>query len=121
MSFLNDYLNNIADNMNAYGTCTSSASATTKTVTCSGFTLVTGAKISVKFTNASTATGATYLNVNSTGAKRILSTSNSTAKVNGLWNAGEVVTFVYDGTYWLITGQDITADELVLLETKLGI
>lgn len=104
-----------------YGTCSTGASSGTKAVACSGFALETGATISIKFTNANTVTGTTNLNVNSTGAKRLRTLSGSTAKVNGLWNAGEVVTFVYDGTDWLLTGQDITADELTLLETKLEI
>lgn len=104
-----------------YGTCSTIADSMAKIVSCSGFTLVTGATIAVKFTNANTYTGATYLDVNSTGSKRIRSTADSTAAVNGLWNAGEVVTFVYDGSSWIITGQDITADELATLESTLGI
>lgn len=104
-----------------FGTCSTAASSGTKAIACTGFALETGATISVKFDNANTVTGTTNLNVNSTGAKRLRTLSGSTAKVNGLWNAGEVVTFVYDGTDWLLTGQDITADELTLLETKLGL
>lgn len=82
---------------------------------------MTGATISVKFTNASTYTGSTYLDVNGTGQKRIRSTANGGAAVNGLWNNGEVVTFAYDGTSWILTGQDITAEELVTLESTLGL
>lgn len=104
-----------------YGTCSTIADSMAKIVSCPGFTLVTGATIAVKFDNANTYTGATYLDVNSTGSKRIRSTANSTAAVNGLWNAGEVVTFVYDGSSWIITGQDITAEELATLESALGI
>lgn len=104
-----------------YGTCSTIADSMAKIVSCAGFKLVTGATIAVKFANANTYTGATYLDVNGTGSKRIRSTGNSTAAVNGLWNAGEVVTFVYDGSSWIITGQDITADELATLESTLGI
>lgn len=113
--------NGIANMIHAYGTCATAAGTSTKVVECPGFVLNAGAKISVLFTNESTYTGATYLNVNSTGSKRIRSTSESTAKVNGLWNAGEVVDFVYDGSSWLITGQDLTADEIKALEDLLGI
>lgn len=113
--------NEIANKIHAYGTCATAAGTSTKVVECPGFVLNAGAKISVLFTNESTYTGATYLNVNSTGSKRIRSTSESTAKVNGLWNAGEVVDFVYDGSSWLITGQDLTADEIKALEDLLGI
>lgn len=113
--------NGIANMIHAYGTCATAAGTSTKVVECPGFVLNAGAKISVLFTNESTYTGATYLNVNSTGSKRIRSASESTAKVNGLWNAGEVVDFVYDGSSWLITGQDLTADEIKALEDLLGI
>lgn len=116
-----DTFNGIANTIHAYGTCATAAGTSTKVVECPGFVLNAGAKISVLFTNESTYTGATYINVNNTGAKRVRSTSESTAKVNGLWNAGEVVDFVYDGSSWLITGQDLTADEIKALEDLLGI
>lgn len=104
-----------------YGTSSTAAGTSTKTVSCSGFVLETGACISVKMTYANTYTGTIYLNVNSTGAKQIRSLSGSTSAIKGMWNAGEVVDFVYDGSYWLIRGQDITADELATLESALGL
>lgn len=111
----------VANRLMAYGTCQTAASTSTKEVACPDFVLETGAQISVLFANESTYTGTTYLNVNNTGSKRIRSTSSSTAKVNGLWNAGEVVDFVYDGSSWLISGQDLTADEIKALEDLLGL
>lgn len=119
--FSAEAFNAVANRLMAYGTCQSAANVSTKEVACPDFVLETGAQISVLFTNESTYTGTTYLNVNSTGNKRIRSTSSSTAKVNGLWNAGEVVDFVYDGSSWLIRGQDLTADEILALENLLGI
>lgn len=77
-----------------YGTCTTSASTAAKVVTCAGFTLVTGAKIAVKFTYANTYDGQITLNVNGTGAKNIYNYSRCG------WGANQMLIFVYDGTYW---------------------
>ena len=53
-----------------YGTCSTAAATAAKVVSCTGFSLVTGAKIDVKFTVTNTAANPT-LNVNNTGAKTI--------------------------------------------------
>ena len=53
-----------------YGTCSTAAGTAAKTVACTGFALVTGAEITVKFTVTNTAANPT-LNVNNTGAKFI--------------------------------------------------
>lgn len=81
-----------------YGTCATAAATVAKVVTCSGFVLKTGAAIAVKFTNTNTGASPT-LNVNSTGAKAIKQ-YGSTAANTYHWRAGEVVVFVYDGSYW---------------------
>lgn len=85
-----------------FGTCDTAAGTAAKTVSLSGFSLVTGARILVKFTNSNTASSPT-LNVNGTGAVRIylrVNTSASTSNVTS-WEAGDTIEFVYDGTYWL--------------------
>ncbi|MBQ6628522.1 MAG: tail fiber protein [Methanosphaera sp.] len=84
-----------------YGTSTTGATTAAKTVTCSGFTLETGATIFVKFTNANTYNGTATLNVNSTGAKTICSVG-TTETTRYYWKAGEVVGFVYDGTNYVM-------------------
>lgn len=104
----------IAPFKNYYGTSSTAASTTTKVVDCPAFVLETGALLSVKFTNASTATGATYLNVNGTGAKRVRRSSGSTQAVNNLWDAGDITTFVYDGSSWIITGTETDIDASVI-------
>lgn len=81
-----------------YGTCATSASTQTKTVSLTGFTLVTGARIAVKFTYANTYSSP-MLNVNSTGAKYIKKYGSTAVDINS-WVAGAVVEFVYDGSYW---------------------
>lgn len=94
-------------NIIRYKTCTTSASTQAKVAsTPSGsstttFVLDVGATVYVKFTNSNTASNPT-LNVNSTGAKSIMmygtTPVGTTAETS--WYAGQVVCFVYDGTYW---------------------
>lgn len=83
-----------------YGTCTTAAGTAAKVVTCSNFTLHAGAVVNVRFTYKNTASNPT-LNVNGTGAKYIyLNNANLTS--NYFWNAQDVITFVYSGSYWYI-------------------
>lgn len=81
-----------------YVSCSTAAGTAAKTATCSNFKLVTGAKITVKFTNSNSVASPT-LNVSSTGAKTIYYKGKAAA-ANWSWAAGEIVTFVYDGTYY---------------------
>ena len=107
--------------MNYYGTCSTAAGTTTKVVVCSEFELKAGALIAVRFDYGNTATGTCYLNVNSTGAKRIRRANGSTQAVNNIWDAGDIVTFVYDGSSWIITGTECDIDASVFtLFTSLG-
>lgn len=85
----------------AYGTCTTSGSITAKVVNSDDFgDLKKGACINVKFSYANTATSPT-MNVNGTGAKSIKK-YGTTGSMEYMWYAGEVVSFVYDGTYWMM-------------------
>ena len=81
-----------------YGTCATAAATVAKVVTCSGFVLETGATIAVKFTYYNTGASPT-LNVNGTGAIAIKQ-YGSTAASTYMWRSGEVVLFVYNGSYW---------------------
>ena len=85
-----------------FGTCETAAATVAKVVTCSGFTLKTGSRIAVQFTNANSA-GQPTMNVNSTGAKYICSI-HGTSVNTGIWRANEVVDFVYNGSYWIALG-----------------
>lgn len=85
-----------------FGTCETAAATAAKAVTCANFVaLETGASVVVKFTYANTASSAT-LNVNSTGAKTIKTSDGQALSGSNLspWKAGDIVNFVYDGTYW---------------------
>lgn len=84
-----------------YGTCSTAASTTAKTVACSNFVLATGAEIVVKFTVTNTASSPT-LNVNGTGAKPIYYRG---AVVNaGVLASDRTYAFRYNGTQYDIVG-----------------
>ena len=91
--------------INNYGVCSTAAGTAAKTVTVgSTFSLVTGAQVIVKFTNANSVASPT-LNVNSTGAKPIYkfgTTAAGTSTIATGWAAGAVQTFTYDGTGWFM-------------------
>ena len=89
-----------------YGTCSTAAATVAKTVSCTGFTLVTGAEITIRFTVTNTAASPT-LNVNNTGAKAIV--YRNAAISAGYLAANRVYKFVYDGTNYELIG-DINTD-----------
>ena len=89
-----------------FGTCSTAAATAAKTVACTGFTLVTGAEITVQFTVTNTADNPT-LNVNSTGAKAIV--YRNAAITAGYLAANRCYRFVYDGTNYELVG-DINID-----------
>ena len=91
---------------NNYGTCSTAAATAAKTVACTGFALVTGAEITVKFTVTNTAANPT-LNVNSTGAKAIY--YRGAAISAGYLAANRTYTFRYNGTQYELVG-DINTD-----------
>ena len=81
-----------------YLACSTAAGTTAKTVSCANFKLATGATCTIKFTYTNSASTPT-LNVNSTGAKTIYY-KGAIASSSNTWQAGEIVTFAYDGQYW---------------------
>ena len=91
-----------------YGTCSTANSTQTKDVVCANFVLETGASIRVKFTNYQNYNGVPKLNVNGTGAKEIKSIGTTNAG-RYYWQAGEVIDFTYDGTYWLMDNGGIAS------------
>lgn len=85
-----------------HGVCFTAANTAAKVVTISSVTeLTAGVTIAVKFVNAQTYNGAITLNVNSLGAKNIRRVGNINAGQYE-WQAGEMLTLTYDGTYWVI-------------------
>ena len=106
-----------------YGTCSTAAGTQTKVVTCSGFTLVTGSFLVVKFDYGNTYNGRIKLNVNSTGAKDVYNLSEySGDNYYCYFEDGAVMIFQYDGTQFRVANAAIiTNAELTALETLLGV
>lgn len=86
---------------NGYGTCSTAAATTAKTVAITDFILIKNGKVSVFFTTANSAANAT-LNVNNTGAKPIKAMGANVQP--GLIKARTIVQFQYDGSSWNIVG-----------------
>lgn len=104
-----------------FGTCATAAATAAKVVVCEDFTadnLVKGAVLYVKFSNANTYNGASTLNVNSTGAHYITRVGTTTS-TRYYWSAGEAISFVYDGTFWVMEGRG-TASTTYYGVTKLS-
>lgn len=100
-------------NKHGFCSCSTAAGTAAKAATLSGFQLKTGSTVHVTFTNANSVANPT-LNINSTGAKTIRWNNANVTAATSPWAAGECVTFVYDGTYWVVSGQsNITADNIV--------
>lgn len=88
---------------NAYGYCQTGKSTKAKVVDMTGFTLVEGVTIHVKFQYANSASAPT-LNVNGTGAIPIMVYGTTTAGSNSAttgWSDGAILSFTYDGTNWI--------------------
>lgn len=85
-----------------YGTCTTAAATAAKVATLSSYALVTGGKPCIKFTYAVPASAT--LNINSRGAKAIY--YNGKAITADIIAAGDIVTFIYDGSYYHVIAID---------------
>ena len=83
-----------------YASCSTAASTAAKTASLTSYALKTGGVVAVKFTYAVPASAT--LNIDSTGAKYIY--HHGTYLKDGVINAGDVATFMYNGsTYTLLT------------------
>ncbi|MSA01026.1 hypothetical protein GKG47_11955 [Lactonifactor sp. BIOML-A3] len=89
-------------NIHHYGVCTTSASTAAKTVSISGFSLLTGSRAIVKFTYGNTVASPT-LNISSTGVKAIY--YKGATVPSGLITANSFVELVYDGTQYNVVGE----------------
>lgn len=93
-----------------YGTCSTAVGTAAKAVTLTGFSLVAGSRVMVKFTNGNSAASMT-LNVSSTGAKSISRCGSVITDARKLkFVAGEVAEFVYDGTNYEILSMNELSD-----------
>ena len=88
---------------NAYGYCETGAATAAKVVDMTGFSLIEGVTVHIKFKNNNTASNPT-LNINGTGAKPIMQYGTTVAGTNSSttgWSAGAILSFTYDGTNWI--------------------
>ena len=81
-----------------YGTCTTSAGTTSKTVTCANFTRAVGAIVTIFMSNANTATSP-RLNINGTGLTYL---AYGGVRISGAyrWLAQSMGTVMFTGTYY---------------------
>lgn len=85
-----------------YGTCTTAAATVAKVVTLSSYALTTGGIVSVKF-DYDVPANAT-MNINSKGAKAIY--HRGAAITSNVIRAGDIATFIYDGTQYHLLAID---------------
>ena len=85
-----------------YGTCSTAAATVAKVVTLSSYALSNGGIVSVKFTYAVPASAT--MNINSKGAKAIY--YRGAAIVADVIKAGDIATFIYDGTRYHLLSID---------------
>ena len=98
---------NGSGNVNHYAVCSTPAATVEKIVSCSGFSLSTGARITIKFAVTNTADNPT-LNVNNTGAKAIY--YRGYAIVASALQVNSIYDFIYDGIYYQIVGSVLWTD-----------
>ena len=87
----------------AYGISSNNVSSAARTSSIPGFKLKEGGIVAIKFTTDVDITGPS-LNISSTGAKSIY--YRESAPPRGTINAGDTVTFIYDGTHYHIISID---------------
>lgn len=88
--------------MNYYGECSTAAGTSAKTCTIQDFELEAGAIVAVRFANP--ITGSATLNVSGKGAKSLI--FRGYALQAGIINAGDIATFIYDGTNFKLISID---------------
>lgn len=99
---------------NRFGTCSTAGSTATKTVSITSGTptLEAGLRVTVKFSNANTAS-TPKLNVNSLGAKNIFHKGTQITTGDNKSLLAGTCDFVYDGTQWHLVGNYIDTDTKV--------
>jgi hypothetical protein len=109
-------LRNYIETSGWYGTCSTASATVAKTVSITDFVLTTNVRVTIKFTNANTATNAT-LNINSTGAKEIY--YHGTNVPNNIMVANTTLNLVYNGTQYEIIGDlDTTGSSSLVTGVK---
>ena len=92
----------------AYGSCSTAAATAAKTATITDYQLVKGGYVAIYFTYAVPASAT--LNINSLGAKAIY--YRNAAITADVIEAGDTVTFIYDGSYYRVVSIDKVINKL---------
>ena len=92
----------------AYGISSDNSNSAVRTSSISGFKLKKGGIVAIKFTTDINITNP-GLNISSTGAKSMY--YRGSTLLRGTVNAGDTVTFIYDGTYYHIISIDKDIDD----------
>lgn len=90
-----------------YGTCATAEATVAKVVTLASYSLATGGTVAVRFDYAVPA--AATMNINSKGAKAIY--YREAAITAGIIKAGDIATFIYNGTNYILLAIDRCAAE----------
>lgn len=85
-----------------YGTCNTARATAAKVVTLSGYNLILGGIVSIKFKNSVNANAT--LNINNKGSKPIF--YRGKAIINDIIRAGDTPTFIYDGSRYHLISND---------------
>lgn len=116
--WIRDYWNNTtysnASLGSGYATCSTAEATVAKTATLSSYSLTTGGMVAVKFTNAVPANAT--LNINSKGAKNIF--YRGAKIVANVIKAGDIATFIYDGTQYQLISIDRLPGETATTTTE---
>lgn len=89
----------------SYAVCNTAGTTAGKSITITGFKMVTGARVVVKFANGHTGSSNATLNVNGLGGYAILLSEEYVYSYNS-WSAGESVEFVFNGSGWVALSSD---------------
>ena len=93
-----------------YGSCSTAAGTRAKESTINNYFLTKGSLAVINCTTANTVNNTLTLNINGTGAKTIYYNASQTGSSNTLtWDAGETLTFMYDGTYYRFVSRSKTS------------
>lgn len=98
-----------------YATCSTAEATTAKVGTLSGYTLTLGGIVAVKFTYGVPASAT--LNINSKGAKKIFYRGSDIT--SGIIKAGDVATFIYDGTQYQLLSIDRWQNDITQLSEEI--
>lgn len=94
---------NGSSNITNYTTCSTAAATAAKTASVTGYSLLTGSQVRVKFNNANTASAPT-LNITSTGAKSMRYKGVVIDGSNFTFDTTKIYTFTYTGNYYDLEG-----------------